>query len=182
MFGPRIDGERSSLVPPTGDDDYLALWVRWFADPLVTKWLEAGDPQTMESEDAFFRRVATSRTDVFWSIQVGGRPIGNIGIHGIDWRSRSGRTGIVIGERDYWHKGYATEAMRLRTRYAFEQLGLETLTATVSSPNEASRKALERAGYREAGRLRRHFFRDGVFHDVWIGEVLRSEWAVALST
>ena len=81
----------------------------------------------------------------------------------------------MIGERDCWGQGYATEAMRLRTAYAFNELGLETLTTQVYAPNEASRRALQRAGYREVGWLRRHVYFEGELHDVWLGEMLRGE-------
>jgi RimJ/RimL family protein N-acetyltransferase len=42
--------------------------------------------------------------------------------------------------------------------------------------NEASRRAAISAGYRECGRWRRHLYRDGRWHDMWLGEVLRDEW------
>jgi len=66
--------------------------------------------------------------------------------------------------------------MRLRTHYAFRELGLETVTTRVVIANEASRRGLERAGYRQAGVLRHHYLVDGRWHDAWIGEILRDEW------
>ena len=81
-----------------------------------------------------------------------GRLIGNAALDHIDWRNRRAESGIVIGEKDEWGKGYAGEAMRLRTRYAFRELGLETVTTRVVLANAASRRGLERAGYRQAGR------------------------------
>jgi len=91
-------------------------------------------------------------------------------------RNRNAESGIVLGEKDIWGKGYATEAMRLRTRYAFRDLGLETVYTYVVLPNDASRRALERVGYRQCGVWRRHHFVDGHWHDAWLGEILRDEW------
>ena len=73
-------------------------------------------------------------------------------------------------------KGYAGEAMRLRTRYAFHELGLQKLITTVVGPNDASRRGLERAGYRQCGLYRRHFLVDGQWHDMWIGEIFKDDW------
>jgi RimJ/RimL family protein N-acetyltransferase len=42
--------------------------------------------------------------------------------------------------------------------------------------NVASRKALEKNGYRTIGISRDHFFTLGRWHDVWHGEVLREDW------
>lgn len=177
MYGPLLRGTRVTLAPPRPDycDDYL----RWFSDPTVTRYLELRNPPSREQEDEFLRRMAAADADVFWAMLVGERHIGSIGIHGIDWRNRSAKTGIVIGEQDCWGHGYATEAMRLRTGYAFDELGLETLTTQVYAPNDASQRALQRAGYREVGWLRRHVYLEGAFRDVWLGEVLRAEWSTA---
>jgi RimJ/RimL family protein N-acetyltransferase len=42
--------------------------------------------------------------------------------------------------------------------------------------NEGSKRALQKAGYRQSGVLREEFYRDGRWHDVWMGEVLRDDW------
>ena len=94
----------------------------------------------------------------------------------VNWRSRYGMTGIVIGEKDEWGKGYASDAMRLRTRYAFRELGLQKLITTVVGPNDASRRGLERAGYRQCGLYRRHFLVDGQWHDMWVCEIFKDDW------
>jgi RimJ/RimL family protein N-acetyltransferase len=82
----------------------------------------------------------------------------------------------MIGEKDQWKKGYATEAMRLRTCYAFRELNLHKLMTEVATENEASRKALERNGYQTVGIRREQTFREGKWHDRWLGEVLRADW------
>jgi RimJ/RimL family protein N-acetyltransferase len=66
--------------------------------------------------------------------------------------------------------------MRLRTRHAFRELNLHKLMTEVDADNEASRKALERNGYRAVGVRREQSFREGKWHDRWLGEVLRSDW------
>lgn len=66
--------------------------------------------------------------------------------------------------------------MRLRTRYAFRELGLEKMVTFVFLPNDASRWGLERIGYRPCGFYRRHLLVDGCRHDAWLGEILRDEW------
>jgi RimJ/RimL family protein N-acetyltransferase len=46
----------------------------------------------------------------------------------------------------------------------------------VIAPNEASRRALERNGYRQAALFRRDRYVEGMWHDLWVGEILREEW------
>jgi len=69
--------------------------------------------------------------------------------------------------------------MRLRTRHAFRELNLDKLMTEVFMDNPASRKALEKNGYRMVGVHRHHFFAGGNWHDVWVGEVLREDWEKA---
>jgi [ribosomal protein S5]-alanine N-acetyltransferase len=116
---------------------------------------------------------------VFWVIALGERIIGTSGIHDISWRNRRAMTGSLIGEKDEWRKGYASEAHRLRTRYAFEELGLEKLQSSAVVENVGSIRALEKSGYRQYGIARRHEFRNGRWYDMWFGEVLRDEWREA---
>ena len=42
--------------------------------------------------------------------------------------------------------------------------------------NIGSRRCLEKAGYRQYGVARRHIFRAGKWHDMWLADVLRDEW------
>ena len=65
--------------------------------------------------------------------------------------------------------------MRLRTRYASASQSAQAMTE-VFVGNEASRRALEKNGYRSVGVSRDHFFTLGRWHDVWRGEVLREDW------
>ena len=122
------------------------------------------------------KKLGESDHDVWWVIEADGEAIGATGIHEIDWINAHGTTGIVIGGKDRWGKGYATEAMRLRTRYAFRELNLHKLITEVDTENEASRKALERNGYRTVGVRREQTFREGKWKDRWLGEILRDDW------
>lgn len=174
MYGPRIAGERITLAPPT--ERYIDDYLRWFADPAVTRYLKLRHPPSRAQEEAFLTQKAGDPDSILWAILLGERLIGSLGIEGIDWRNRHARTGTVIGERDCWGHGYASEAMRLRTRYAFDELGLESLNTLVYAPNEGSRRALLRAGYREVGWLRRYIYIAGEYHDAWLGQIVRGDW------
>lgn len=176
MFGPLLRGDKVTLRPAHEDD--AEHFVRWFADMEVTRYLARRMAVTLQQEQEFLKKVGESKDDVWWVIEAAGieKAIGATGIHGINWLDANGMTGIVIGEKDFWRKGYATEAMRLRTRYAFRELNLHKLVTEVDTENEASRRALERSGYRMVGVRREQSFREGKWKDRWLGEVLRADW------
>ena len=60
-------------------------------------------------------------------------------------------------------KGFATEAVRLMTRVAFEQLGLHRVQAGVMPRNLASNRVMEKAGFRKEGYAPRYLQINGVW-------------------
>jgi ribosomal-protein-alanine N-acetyltransferase len=177
MFGPVLKGEKVTLRP--GRDEDAEHFVRWFADMEVTRFLARRTAIALYQEQEFLKKIGESKDDVWWVIEAEGKPIGATGIHAINWLDANGTTGIVIGEKDCWGKGYATDAMKLRTRYAFRELNLHKLMTEVDTENDASRKALERNGYRTVGVRRHQSFREGKWKDRWLAEVLREDWEKA---
>ena len=149
MLGPVLEGEKIRLEPARAE--HLPEFIRWFSDMRVTRYLLTRFPMTLEQEPEWFANVARDRNTVHWTITVGDRPIGVTGIHNIDWISRGADTGTIIGLPDEWGKGYASDAVGLRTKFAFSESNLEPLRRHSFAPNRGMHKALERSGYRRIG-------------------------------
>jgi RimJ/RimL family protein N-acetyltransferase len=174
MFGPILTGEKVRLGPICAEQ--LQTVIPWFADLDVRRYLGGVAAFTLEQEKEWYERISKSDHDVVWGTYVDERLIGVTGIHQIDWINRHAITGNLIGEKGEWGKGYGSEAVALRTRFAFDQLNLEKLKTKVFLPNAASRRALEKAGYIPCGLERRELFREGTWHDAWLAEILRDDW------
>ena len=174
MFGPVLKGQKVTLRPP--DETDPAKFVAWFADTEVTRYLALVFPLSVQQEEDFIKRIGESKNDVWWVIEAEGRAIGATGIHRIDWINSRGITGTLIGDKSAWRKGYGSESMAMRTEYAFRQLNLHKLKSGAFMENEPSKRALQKAGYRQVGVEREESWRDGKWHDHWLCEVLRSEW------
>jgi RimJ/RimL family protein N-acetyltransferase len=176
MLGPILDGARVRLEPPL--TDHLATFVRWFADPVVTRYLYRRWPPSLRQEEQWFEGMAASQEDLLWSVAVrdAGTLAGVIAFHRVSWRDRHGWLEVVLGERREWGKGYGTEAMRLCVGYAFRELGFEKVLASVYSDHPASLRMVEKVGFRRCGLFRRNAFFDSAWHDEWFGEILRDEW------
>lgn len=177
MLGPVIRGEKVVLRPPRKED--LPTIQKWFEDPEVSRFFPRGEPFSESQEEEWFKRISEDPNSITWVIEVDGRLVGNTGIHGIDWRHGHGETGIAIGDKTMWRKGIASEAMALRTAFCFRELRLHKITTRAFMENEGSKRALQKAGYRQSGIQREEFFRDGRWHDVWMGEVLCEDWEKA---
>jgi RimJ/RimL family protein N-acetyltransferase len=174
VFGPVIRGEKCILRPPRKED--LSTIQRWFEDPEVIRFSPGIGPMSDSQEEEWFKRVGEDPNAVQWVIEVDGRPVGVTGIGGINWRHGNGETGINIGDKSLWRKGIATEAIALRTAFCFRELNLHKIKTRAFVENEASKRALQKAGYRESGIQREEMYKDGGWHDIWMGEVLREEW------
>jgi RimJ/RimL family protein N-acetyltransferase len=175
MFGPVLRGEKVTLRPPEETDP--PRFVEWLSDVEVTRFLgNRHRALALFQEEDWFKKVGESRNDVVWIVEAEGRAIGSTGIQQIDWRNAHGVTGILIGDKAAWRKGYATEAIRLRTEYAFLQLNFHKLSSETYRENEPIRRALAHSGYREVGIAREHQFSEGRWHDLWVCEVLRADW------
>ncbi|HEX8919607.1 MAG TPA: GNAT family protein, partial [Chloroflexota bacterium] len=72
--------------------------------------------------------------------------------------------------------GFASEAVRLRTQFAFQELNLERLESESYEANLSMHRALQKSGYQKVGHRRHHMFRSGSWHDTFIFEVLRDDW------
>jgi RimJ/RimL family protein N-acetyltransferase len=173
-----LRGERVRLVPPDATL-HLENALRWFNDPEVTELLDLYWGVTRRQEVAFFERMETQRDhDLHWAILASdARHIGFIALHQIDWRMRSATGGLVIGDRDAWGRGYATDAVRTRTRFAFEQLNLHRIEGHTMNP--AMRRVYEKCGYRHEGTARKKRWRNGRWLDAELYAILDEDYAVA---
>jgi RimJ/RimL family protein N-acetyltransferase len=159
-------GERVQLVP-LDEDRHLKNAMRWVNDPLVTQWLLIGDlPITRAAELDYFETVDKDPRQVAFAIEtLDGEHIGFSGLHGIDYRHGFSGTGSFIGDPDNWGKGYGKDAVRVRSRYAFEVLGLRMLYSGAIEGNQRSLRMLAACGYRECGRRPKRYWKRGQFRD-----------------
>jgi RimJ/RimL family protein N-acetyltransferase len=88
---------------------------------------------------------------ILWTIEHEDSAIGLSLIRQIDREKGRATVAVLIGERSEQRKGFALEAAAIRNDFAFGQLELRSLRATVRSENRASRRLLERAGYKLIG-------------------------------
>jgi diamine N-acetyltransferase len=177
MFGPVLRGKVVIMRPFAMAD--AETFVRWLADLEVTRTLLRIFPPSIEGEHEWIERVGKSEQDLMWGLEYEGRLVGTTGLHNIDWLNQHATTGTMIGDRSAWGKGIGGETMRLRTQYCFTQLPLRKLMSSYLDGNEASARAQSAAGYREIGRRRESYFRDGRWIDEVLTEVMREDWLKA---
>lgn len=168
---PHDEGDAERFFPYVSDPD-VARYVTWGAHTSVDQtreWLRAG------------RELVAKGTDVIWTIEHEGAPIGCVGLHGITWTLRAVRfdkaeMGYWIA-KPFWGKGLMTDAATLAARWGFETLGLHKITIGCFEPNIGSRRVIEKIGFRFLCRYEDDVWRDGRWFAHLRYELLASEWA-----
>ncbi|EFH83676.1 GNAT family N-acetyltransferase [Ktedonobacter racemifer] len=174
-----IVGEQVALGPV--HLDLTTPLHRWLNDFEVT--LLSGDPlmpKSLEETRAEIEREAGGerQNHVGFIIyeHTTMRMIGIAELRQINHIHRNATYGILIGEKDCWHKGYGTETTRLILDYGFTVLGLHNVVLHTYSYNIAAQRAYTKAGFRVVGTRREAWCWGGQFYDEIIMECLSSEF------
>lgn len=174
-----IYGERIRLRGVERDD--IPRFYEWINDPQVLEGLSIYLPMSMADEEKWLERAASreqAEKPLAIEMQDGGgwRLIGNCGFFDFDWTSRAGEIGIMIGDRSVWDQGFGTETVGLMLKHGFETLNLNRVVLRVYDNNRRAIRAYQKAGFTHEGTLRQAAYKNGVYHDLHVMSVLRSEW------
>jgi RimJ/RimL family protein N-acetyltransferase len=177
------------------------LRLRQFADTDVDElWPFVSDPELprMMSWAAHTDRGQTlewlrhaqagyaNSTGVTWAIELDGKIAGCVSLDGVRfvlgaWRIDRAELGYWIAPA-HWNKGLMTEAAHAVVRTGFETVGLHKITVGCIAENVASRRVIEKLGFRPVGRLEDDVWRDNRWWSVLRYELTASEWSDVTTT
>ncbi|HUJ61541.1 MAG TPA: GNAT family protein [Kofleriaceae bacterium] len=125
-------------------------------------------------------------SDLTWAIEHDGKACGCIGLGGITWTFRAWRIdraelGYWIA-RPLWGQGLMSEAALAATKFAFDTLGLHKLTIGCIEGNVASKRIIDKLGFRFLARHEDDVWRDGRWWSHLRYEMLAAEWGDAART
>jgi len=158
--------------------DSEAMW-RWYHDPEVGRWMDAGPPISLAQN---IEKGQNRPRNTFEHMQLGietlqGKTfIGYVVLGDTDFvRGEAVLQSIAIGDPAYRGGGYGTDAVRVISRYAFEEMGLHRLTLWVVADNVRAVRAYKKAGFVEEGRRREAFRARGERYDYLMMGLLEHE-------
>ncbi len=143
----KINGEMIYLRE-LNETDASQKYCSWLNDPIVNKYLETRE-STVEEVKEYIKNKRDNKNCLFLGIfsSENNIHIGNIKLEPIDFINRKAMLGMIIGDRDYWGKGIATEATKLVVKHAFEKMGLEEVNLGVIPENKAAVRVYEKVGF-----------------------------------
>lgn len=164
---------------PLTIDNATVQYLAWLNDPEVNRYLESRfGLHQLTDLSTFIEQVSADRSAVLLGmfIRENNKHIGNIKLDCIHPYYKRGVIGLMIGDKQEWGKGYATEAITAVTQYAFEQLELQKIMAGCYESNVGSKKAFEKVGYQVEGLLRSHVETGEGREGVWQLGILPNEF------
>lgn len=125
-----------SLCKILQDEETMYAYEGAFSDAEAHEWL---DRQLARYEKWGFGSWAVV-------LKESGELIGQCGLTMQPWKEQEVLEIGYLFRREYWHKGYATEATRACKKYAFETLGADEVCSIIRDTNIASQKVAVRNG------------------------------------
>ena len=151
--------------------------VRYANNRNVARWLRDRFPHPYTTADArtFLAAVAALNPQTTFAISTDEEAIGGVGLEfGSDIHRFTAELGYWLGE-PFWGRGIRTDAARHLTAWAFQNLEIYRIYATVFAGNQASMRVLEKAGFEREGRLRASVFKNGRIMDQLLYARIRAE-------
>lgn len=154
------------------DIDY---WIEWVNDEKVTQFLSISPPLTREDEEEYYEISRENLYKLPLSIcnKKTKYPIGTCELEIDPSNEKSASFGLMIGDKNYWGKGFCQEIVREVLRIGFEDLELERIHLEVFPENEPAKKCYEKCGFEKIGLARKKIIKNGELRDQELYEVVR---------
>jgi RimJ/RimL family protein N-acetyltransferase len=131
--------------------DVTQQYIDWLNDPEVNQYLESRLTHQDEVSIKVFVETCQQSKVIFllgMFVEGGINHIGNIKLGPVNMHHDCAEIGLMIGDKGYWGKGFASKAISMITQFGFKQLKLSKLSASCYKDNIGSKKAFEKSGYK----------------------------------
>ena len=151
------------------DSEYLRLLDAQAANPAsvkkITEWITKD--QEKDPPPFLMFGIRTLEDD---------KLVGFIDLDGTFYPHGEAFVGIGVGDREFWGKGYGTDAMQVILRYAFYELNLRRVSLDTFEYNPRAVRSYEKAGFVHEGAVRDFLHREGQRWDLIFMGILREDW------
>ncbi|MPM36772.1 Spermidine N(1)-acetyltransferase [bioreactor metagenome] len=125
-------------------------------------------PMTKWQEEEWIRS-RKANTDFTYDFAIEdlktGKYIGGCSINECDVKNRTCVVGIMIGDKEYWGKGYGSDALKVLIKFIFEEVNMNKIKLNVFSFNNRAIACYKKVGFKEEGILKKEIYRNGRYYD-----------------
>jgi len=123
------------------DPEVMAAWEHTFSDEQIQKWIDGQIARYQKEIVGYFAAICKDTGEF-------------VGQMGLLWNDFGELRALELGymlKREYWDMGYATEGASALMRYAFSEIGLNKVYASIRPENKRSIRVAERTGMSAEG-------------------------------
>ncbi|MFM9874122.1 MAG: GNAT family N-acetyltransferase [Fimbriimonadaceae bacterium] len=150
------------------------------SNPEVMKYWTVGPYQDLaQAEKTVVDLMAVNREGSGLELAVFSEAelIGTATLHGISWPSRRAELGYMLLP-EFQGRGLMHEALVAIVNYGFGELGLNRLEADIDPRNVASRRSLERLGFKLEGFMPERWIVEGEVTDTEFFGLVAKDWKI----
>lgn len=143
----KIDGE-SVYLRTLKEEDVSERYCSWINDPEVNKYLVSKNT-TLEELKNYVKIRLNNPNCLFFGIflKKNNLHIGNVKLEPIDFKKRTAKLGLLLGDKVYWHQGYESETYTLLENYAFKKLKLIEIETGLYKESTEELLNLKKSGF-----------------------------------
>lgn len=133
--------------------------------------------EEVQKQMDYYANHYTNKTGFYWLIETldTGKNVGVIGVNNISSTHQKAEIGFWILPK-YWQQGYTAEAAKAVLQFAFNELQLNRIEATVETENIASIATINKLGFKHEGTFEQYEINNGSFIDLMMFAILKKNY------
>jgi RimJ/RimL family protein N-acetyltransferase len=174
MYFKKLVGKKCYLSPVNEND--AVKFTEWLKDLEITINLQLYNSViNVENERSFLNNLSKDHNYSIIDFEKD-ELIGNCGFLDIDYLNQTAEIGLFIGNKNYWNKGFGSEALTLLLDYGFKALNLNNVMLKVYSFNKRAIKSYEKVGFKIIGKRREALRRGKETCEIIFMDILEKEF------
>tara|TARA_B110000046_G_scaffold112510_1_gene119675 strand:+ start:6073 stop:6585 length:513 start_codon:yes stop_codon:yes gene_type:complete len=159
------------------DSDLLFQWIN---NKSLVNFNSSYNPIHEVSHDKWFDAISSNNSVRAFGIcnDIDDLLIGTCQLLDLNFLNRTGELQIRIGNQSNQGKGFGSQAIALLLDFGFKDLNLNRISLKVFSDNKRAVAAYQKVGFFKEGMLRQTHFINGVYKDLVVMSILKSEYNV----
>ena len=145
----RISLEDRAHLRPVVSADITPDYVNGLNDPVVNRFLGQSRErrQTMDTVGAYVEANRLNPNAVLFGIFIDEALRGTVRLHDVQEDTKIATIGVLIFDKNYWQKGWASRAIGAVVAFARRDLEIKTFKAGMVAQNIASRNTFASLGF-----------------------------------
>jgi RimJ/RimL family protein N-acetyltransferase len=139
-------------IEPLEPADF-ALAAEWLSNPAINRWLTV-EWRNRDANSTTLAMAVRNKRNRLFLVRNDSQPCGLVALADLDPGDRTAMIWYLLGDVALGGKGVTTAAVGLLVQRAFAEHSLASLYAWAMDDNSFSKRVLEKAGFKQVGRLR----------------------------